>query len=412
MSPTFDPAFDQLSTPLLAVSPVGTVEAGNLASGQWFGVSLRRLAGLPLAALEVEGEALAGALSPDAGAAAVPGSAASVAAPEVFGVLRLPRLALACPGGPVRFAEAWLTPRADGGWLLELHPVDEFPGGDPLAALPLALSAALKGLAHELRNPLAGLKGAAQLLARRIPGDDASARELVALVDSEVGRLAQLVDRLLDPAPPNPHVPLNLHAVLERVLRLAEADAGWAVKLVRDYDPSLPELEGDADRLVQAAWNLVRNAIEAGAGEVVLRTRAEHGVRIGSELHALALRLDIVDDGRGVPDELAGQVFVPLVSGRADGSGLGLAMAQQVAREHRGSIAFRSRPGHTVFTLLLPYAAGGVADATPGVDTDTGTDTDSSANAAAQDAGDGTAASDPGGRARQHDDGEPGHGRR
>ncbi len=408
MPSAFDPAFDQLSTPLLAVSPAGTVEAGNLASGQWFGVSLRRLAGLPLAALEVEGEALAGALSPDAAAAATPGSAASVAAPEAFGVLRLPRLALACPGGPVRFAEAWLTPRADGGWLLELHPVDEFPGGDPLAALPLALSAALKGLAHELRNPLAGLKGAAQLLARRIPGDDASARELVALVDSEVGRLAQLVDRLLDPAPPNPHVPLNLHAVLERVLRLAEADAGWAVKLVRDYDPSLPELEGDADRLVQAAWNLVRNAIEAGAGEVVLRTRAEHGVRIGSELHALALRLDIVDDGRGVPDELAGQVFVPLVSGRADGSGLGLAMAQQVAREHRGSIAFRSRPGHTVFTLLLPYAAGGVAHATPGVDTDTGT----GANADAQDVDDGTAASDRGGRARRHDDGEPGHGRR
>jgi two-component system nitrogen regulation sensor histidine kinase GlnL len=410
MPSAFDPAFDQLSTPLLAVSPAGTVEAGNLASGQWFGVSLRRLAGLPLAALEVEGEALAGALSSEAGAAATPGSAASVAAPEAFGVLRLPRLALACPGGPVRFAEAWLTPRADGGWLLELHPVDEFPGGDPLAALPLALSAALKGLAHELRNPLAGLKGAAQLLARRIPGDDASARELVALVDSEVRRLAQLVDRLLDPAPPNPHVPLNLHAVLERVLRLAEADAGWAVKLVRDYDPSLPELEGDADRLVQAAWNLVRNAIEAGAGEVVLRTRAEHGVRIGSELHALALRLDIVDDGRGVPDELAGQVFVPLVSGRADGSGLGLAMAQQVAREHRGSIAFRSRPGHTVFTLLLPYAAGGVAHPTPGVDTDTGTD--AGAFAAARDAGDGTVVPDPGDRAKRHDDGEPGHGRR
>ncbi len=423
MPSAFDPAFDQLSTPLLAVSPAGTVEAGNLASGQWFGVSLRRLAGLPLAALEVEGEALAGALSSEAGAAATPGSAASVAAPEAFGVLRLPRLALACPGGPVRFAEAWLTPRADGGWLLELHPVDEFPGGDPLAALPLALSAALKGLAHELRNPLAGLKGAAQLLARRIPGDDASARELVALVDSEVARLAQLVDRLLDPAPPNPHVPLNLHAVLERVLRLAEADAGWAVKLVRDYDPSLPELEGDADRLVQAAWNLVRNAIEAGAGEVVLRTRAEHGVRIGSELHALALRLDIVDDGRGVPDELAGQVFVPLVSGRADGSGLGLAMAQQVAREHRGSIAFRSRPGHTVFTLLLPYAAAAAAaadaipaDADTDADNDANVDTDTGVGtqAFAQDMDNGAAAGGSGGNAgrRRDDMKESGDGRR
>ena len=356
MRPEFDPAFDRLSTPVLAVSAAGVVEACNLAAGQWLGVSLRRLPGLPVAALEAQGDALARAVSRGP-------ADADVAAPfpGATGVVRLPRLALAWPGTAPRFAEGWLAPREDGGWLLEAHPVDEFPGGDPVAALPLALSAALKGLAHELRNPLAGLKGAAQLLARRLPGDDEAARELVALVDSEVARLAQLVDRMLDPAPPRPHAPLNIHAVAERVLRLAETDAGWAVKLVRDYDPSLPELDGDSDRLVQAVWNLVRNALEAGAGEVVLRTRAEHGVRIGSELHALALRLDIADDGRGVPEELAGQVFVPLVSGRAEGSGLGLAMAQQVAREHRGSLAFRSRPGHTVFTLLLPYAPAGRA---------------------------------------------------
>ena len=368
MRPALDPAVEQLSTPLLAVSAAGVVEAANTAGGQWFGVSLRRLAGLPLAALEVQGDALVRALAAGGDPAAMGRPIAPMAA---TGVIRLPRLALAYPGAAPRFAEAWLTPRDGGGWLLELHPVDEFPGGDPVAALPLALAAALKGLAHELRNPLAGLKGAAQLLARRIPGDDAASRELVELVDSEVGRLAQLVDRLLDPAPPNPHAPLNVHAVLERVLRLAEADAGWGVKLVRDYDPSLPELHGDLDRLVQATWNLVRNAIEAGAGEVVLRTRAEHGARIGSELHALALRLDIVDDGRGVPDELAEQVFVPLVSGRAEGSGLGLALAQQVAREHRGSLAFRSRPGHTVFTLLLPYAAAVAAEGDVETDAET-----------------------------------------
>ncbi|NLA67518.1 MAG: PAS domain-containing sensor histidine kinase [Gammaproteobacteria bacterium] len=354
MPSTPAPGLDQLSTPVLGVSAAGTVEWGNPAAGQWFGVAVRRLAGLPLAALEADGQALARAV----GGVASGGTAQAPAA-----AAHLPRLAMAWPGAAPRFAAAWLTPRDAGGWLLELHPVDEFPGGDPVAALPLALAAALKGLAHELRNPLAGLKGAAQLLARRIPGDDAPARELVALVDGEVARLAQLVDRMLDPAPPRPHAPVNVHAVLERVLRLAEADAGWAVRLVRDYDPSLPEVDGDPDRLVQAAWNLVRNAIEAGAGEVVLRTRAEHGARIGAAVHALALRLDVVDDGRGVPDELAEQVFVPLVSGRAEGSGLGLALAQQVAREHRGSLAFRSRPGHTVFTLLLPYAAGAGEDA-------------------------------------------------
>lgn len=347
MPPETDtPDLDSLSTPVLAIGADGVVVAANPACAHWLGISARRLPGLPLAALEFEGDALSRLT-----AAGLPQASA-----------RLARLALAFPGGATRFANAWLTARDHGGWLLELHPVDEFPGEDPVAALPLAVSAALKGLAHELRNPLAGLKGAAQLLSRRIPGDDAAARELVALVDSEVGRLAHLVDQLLDPAPPRPHGPLNIHAVLERVLRLAEAEAGWAVKLVRDYDPSLPELHGDPDRLVQAAWNLVRNAIEAGAGEVVLRTRVEHGVRIGSQAHARALRLEIVDDGRGVPEELAEQVFVPLVSGRADGSGLGLAMAQQAAREHRGSLAFRSRPGHTVFTLLMPYPASTDAD--------------------------------------------------
>jgi two-component system, NtrC family, nitrogen regulation sensor histidine kinase GlnL len=142
--------------------------------------------------------------------------------------------------------------------------------------------------------------------------------------------------------------------VLERVLRLAETEGGWSVRVQRDYDPSIPEFDGDADRLTQAVWNLVRNAIQAGAASVTLRTRVEHGVRIHDHLHAMALRVEIIDDGRGVPDELAEHLFLPLVSGRAEGSGLGLALAQQVAREHRGSLTYRSRPGHTVFTLLLP----------------------------------------------------------
>ena len=338
-----DAAYDLLSTPLARAAADGVVESANVAFARWLGVSARRLPGLPLAALEFEGDALARWLD---GA-------------EAQDQVRLRRLPLAFPGAAPRFADIWLTGLESGGWLLEAHPVDEFPGEDPVAALPSALSAALKGLAHELRNPLAGLKGAAQLLSRRV--DDAghfdeSSRELTGLIQSEVERLTQLLDRLLSPAPPQPHAPLNIHAVLERVLRLAESDAGWAVKLVRDYDPSLPELSGDADRLVQAVWNLVRNAIEANAAEVTLRTRAEHAVRIGDTVHAVAMRLEIIDDGRGVPEELAEQVFLPLVSGRAEGSGLGLALAQQVAREHRGSLAYRSRPGHTVFTLLLPLA--------------------------------------------------------
>jgi two-component system nitrogen regulation sensor histidine kinase GlnL len=334
MPPASD--FDALTTPVAWADADGRIAGANLACARWLGVSGKRLAGLPLAALEFEGEALARLLAEQPARDA-----------------RLRRLPLAFPGADApRFADVALSQREAGGWWLEAHPVDEFPGEDPAVALPGALAAALKGLAHELRNPLAGLKGAAQLLARRV--DDEASRELTGLIASEVDRLTGLLDRLLAPAPARPFEPLNIHAVLERVLRLAESDAGWAVRLQRDYDPSLPECHGDADRLTQALWNLVRNAIEAGAANITLRTRAEHGVRIGDVAHALALRLEIADDGRGVPEELAERIFLPLVTGRAEGSGLGLALAQQVAREHGGSLAYRSRPGHTVFTMLLP----------------------------------------------------------
>ncbi len=335
IAPVADEAlFDALTTPLLRLDVEGRVVFANAACARWLGVSRRRLPGMHAGALQHDGEQLAALLA---------------SAPEA--PVRLRAIGMAIPGSEdIHFADLWLTPHDDGAWL-EVHPVDEFPGTDPAQLLPSALAASLKGLAHELRNPLAGIKGAAQLLARRVTADE---RELTGIIESEAQRLATLVERLLMPAPPEARVPINVHAVLERVVRLAESDAGWAVRLQRDYDPSLPEMLGDPDALTQSVWNLVRNAIEAGAGSVILRTRAEHGVRIGDVLQPLALRLDIIDDGRGVPPELAEHLLLPLVSGRADGTGLGLAQAQQVARAHRGVLVWRSRPGHTVFTLLLP----------------------------------------------------------
>src|SRR5690606_34303916 len=210
MSAAPPPDLDALATPLAWTQADGTVAGSNPAFARWLGVGARRLQGVPLVALEFEGDALARGL------------AAGARQEQVW----LRRLPLAFPGAAPRFADVWVGALEGGGWLLEAHPVDEFPGEDPVAALPSALSAALRGLAHELRNPLAGLKGAAQLLARR--AEDAQSRELTALIGSEVDRLAQLVDRLLSPAPPQPHAAVNIHAVLERVLRLAESDAGWA----------------------------------------------------------------------------------------------------------------------------------------------------------------------------------------
>ncbi len=337
MSDPLNASVESLATPVAWLSSSGTVLTCNQAFASWLGVSARRLQGMPLSELDVELGRLAEVF---------------LRLPEVGHTLRVHRARLAFPGSNEHFAELWLTRLEDGEVRLEAHPTEEFLGEDPAKVLPAALSAALKGLAHEIRNPLAGMKGAAQLLSRRV--DDPDSKELIELIGTEVERLAALVERLLNPAPPREFGAANIHAVLERVLQLADTDAGWAVKLVRDYDPSLPELYADADRLTQAIWNLVRNALQSGASQVGLKTRAEHHVLIGDTAHRLSLRVEISDNGRGVPEDLAEQIFLPLVSGRAEGTGLGLAMAQQVAREHGGSLGYRSRPGHTVFTLLLP----------------------------------------------------------
>ena len=333
------PPLDQLATPIAWLDAAGRLDGCNAAFARWMGVSARRLQGMAIDGIDIENGRL---------------SALLAHLPEHGEAVRVHRARLAFPGGAEHFAELWLSRREEGGVCLEAHPADEFPGEDPATMLPAALSAALKGLAHEIRNPLAGLKGAAQLLGRRVEGEEAG--ELVELIGSEVDRLAALVDRLMNPAPPQAFSPINIHAVLERVRQLADAEAAWSIKLVRDYDPSLPQIGGDADRLTQSLWNLVRNALESGASTVSLRTRAEHHVLIGNTPHRMAVRVEIADNGRGVPEQLAERIFLPLVSGRAEGTGLGLPLAQQVAREHGGSLSYRSRPGHTVFTLLLPVA--------------------------------------------------------
>lgn len=344
--PNLDPPrialLDELATPLLLLDGGGVVRYANPACASMLGVSARRLLDRPAAELDSGGAATLSLLLARTDAEG--------------GTVRAARLRLTAAPGLERYADvtasalsAAFSPHTCA---LELHAVAEFPGPDPALELPAALTASLKGLAHEVKNPLAGLRGAAQLLGRRV-GDNDSQRYLAVII-AEADRLSALVDRLLNPAPPRPFAPVNVHEVLERVRLLAEAEAGWSVVVQRDYDPSLPSLSGDADRLAQALWNLIRNALESGSSEVRLKTRAEHNVTIGAGLVRVALRLEVIDNGRGVPEDLGNRVFLPLVSGRADGTGLGLPIAQEVAREHGGALSFRSRPGHTVFTLLLP----------------------------------------------------------
>jgi two-component system, NtrC family, nitrogen regulation sensor histidine kinase GlnL len=247
-----------------------------------------------------------------------------------------------------------LQPLDAGRLLVEVHVLAE-----PAAAAS-PLSATLRGFAHEVKNPLAGLRGAAQLLQRRL--DDADMQALAGMVIAEADRLAALANRLLhhDGAPRLGLV--NLHQLLERLSDLIQAEPS-PPRLRHDYDPSLPDVHGDADRLQQVLLNLARNAIEAGAKTLTLRSRVEHGVRLGERMFRSALRLDVIDDGPGVPAALRETLFEPLVSGRADGTGLGLALSREIAHEHGGELRYVSRPGETAFSLYLPLPPRGGAAA-------------------------------------------------
>jgi two-component system nitrogen regulation sensor histidine kinase GlnL len=211
-------------------------------------------------------------------------------------------------------------------------------------------------LAHEVKNPLGGLRGAAQLLARELP--DPALREYTQIIISEADRLTTLVDQMLGPARPLRRARLNVHEICEHVYQLLRAEAPDAVALERDYDPSLPDGHFDRDHLVQALLNITRNALQAvgSSGRIVLRTRAVPQVHIGRIRHRLAVRIDVIDDGPGVPEHLRTTLFFPLVTSRPQGTGLGLAVSQELVTRHGGLIEFASEPGRTTFSLLLPLS--------------------------------------------------------
>lgn len=212
----------------------------------------------------------------------------------------------------------------------------------------------LRNLAHEVKNPLGGLRGAAQLLERELR--DPALQEYTRIIIGEADRLRNLVDRMLGPSRPPVYAAVNIHEILERVRALVLAEGGADLHLVQDYDPSIPLLRGDADQLIQAILNIVRNAVQAigGRGSVVLRSRIQRQCSIGPKRHKLVVRVDVIDDGPGIPEVLREDVFYPMISGNPQGRGLGLSIAQILINQHGGLIEFTSRPGETVFTLLLP----------------------------------------------------------
>ncbi|MFM7331252.1 MAG: nitrogen regulation protein NR(II), partial [Brachymonas sp.] len=221
----------------------------------------------------------------------------------------------------------------------------------------------IRNLAHEIKNPLGGIRGAAQLLQMELP--DKSLTEYTQVIIHEADRLQTLVDRLLEPhRKPREIGEVNIHEVCERVRALILAEFPRGLKVVRDYDTSIPDFLGDKEQIIQAVLNIAHNAaqvlggesgrITAGDARIVFKTRVARQVTLGKKRHRLALELHIEDNGPGIPPEIADRIFYPLVSGREGGSGLGLTLAQTFVQQHEGVIEVQSQPGRTEFTLCFP----------------------------------------------------------
>ena len=342
--------FELLSTAIVVIDEAAHIAFANQAAEQLFGASRKNLVGQPAARLFVA-EQMVELLLEQAGANDLGQQRQLV---EVRPIARDPL--------PVQItASALMTPETP--LLLELTEIEEqlrASRAETRQDQTEANRQLLRNLAHEIKNPLGGIRGAAQLLEADL--DSSEQREYTGVIISEADRLQGLVDRLLAPhRAPRQVVEFNPHEVCERVRTVIQAEFPRGLTIVRDYDASMPDCRGDKEQLIQALLNIVRNAaqaledqVAAQSAQIVLRTRVSRHVTIGRRHVKLALDLHVIDNGPGIPDELRDRVFFPLVSGREGGSGLGLSLAQSFVQQNDGMIEFESRPGHTDFRILLP----------------------------------------------------------
>jgi two-component system nitrogen regulation sensor histidine kinase GlnL len=340
-----------LATAVVVLDERFVVRHANLAAENLLGAGAKSLIGQPLLPLFVEDAALEKALA-EALVTHWDYSAQNVSYARPG---REP-LPLSCTLTRIDVAEAPL--------LVELRPIEQqlrLAREERLIGEQQANRELIRNLAHEIKNPLGGLRGSAQLLEREL--DRAELREYTQVIIKEADRLQSLMDRLLTPHRAPRVAALGIHEVLERVRSLVLAEFSAGLRIVRDYDPSLPDLVGDKEQLIQAVLNVVRNAAQASGGtlarnegSITLRTRAIRQATLLRQRHKLALELQVIDNGPGVPEDIRERIFNPLVSGRDGGSGLGLSLAQTFVHYHRGVIECDSRPGRTVFRILLPLA--------------------------------------------------------
>ena len=270
------------------------------------------------------------------------------------------------PNGRTITADCAVTPIVDSqgkaSLIIELQPLDRLlriSREEGILSSQQHSQTLVRGLAHEIKNPLGGLRGAAQLLAKQLP--DASLTDYTKIIIAEADRLTNLVDRMLGPHTIPKLEAVNIHEVLERVKSLVDAETAGNIAIERDYDPSIPEFDGDKEQLIQAVLNIVRNAMQALQSHeclrqriITLKTRIKRQFTIGAVRHRLVCKIDIEDNGPGIPPNIAQTLFLPMVSGRADGMGLGLSISQSIINYHNGLIECNSESGNTTFTLYIP----------------------------------------------------------
>lgn len=329
LPPQWTDVATRLATGLIVLDSELRVAWMNDAMADLLGVGVRRMKGQALASLLADGVAV------------LDGAVKRLR--EGDGLVRWRHIRLATLNRDEHRVDMAMQRLSPTHWFLEVHAL-----ATPVAGPP-PLSATLRGVAHEVKNPLTGLRGAAQLLHQRAVDDHT--RQLAGMMIEEVDRLATLADRLLYLGPGARPEAISVYPLLERVRELCR---GRVAVVDADYDPSLPEVYGVADRLQQLVLNLANNAIEAGADRLCLRTRVAHGVALRAGVARSAVRIDVVDNGRGVPEHVRDHLFEPMVSGRVGGTGLGLALALETARDHGGDLRHARTADGTVFSLYLP----------------------------------------------------------
>ena len=348
MPDTFLPTLEHLSTAVILLDEQSRVAYLNPAAENLFALSNKSLVGHPLQHAFTHTEQLAAAMQQ-----ALSNNASYIEHDLALGTHTHNRLQLRCTVTPLQLGKHYL--------LLEFHPIDRplrLAREEQMLDQTQANRLLLRNLAHEIKNPLGGIRGAAQLLEQEL--EKPALREYTQVVIQEADRLRALLEKLLTPQHAPHFSALNIHEVLERVRRVVLAEIPTELVVQRDYDLSLPLVNGDKEQLIQVMLNIVRNAAQAmqGNGTIVLRTRIARQITLMKKRHRLAVMVQIIDNGPGVPAHLYDKIFYPLVSGRADGHGLGLTLAQDFVSQHQGSIEFDSEPGRTCFSVLLPLESG------------------------------------------------------